>query len=226
MHLKPITPSHLLNAGTVGPSSSSFSSTPLHLPSSQASSSSSSSPSTSNSHDSNMLSKAFGENSRGQPGSGSSNPLLGQHNTHAASGPLSGLIGGQQGDGGRGGEECLAYVLRRPVGGPSYITPLSVEQLVSTMSNTARRCRVGSAFLYVCVCACVCVRMILQLLDTLYCVFVCCTSVCNYLVHASINLVHATSIYTSIYLVHASIYLVHANSIYTSIYLVHASGQS
>jgi hypothetical protein len=43
----------------------------------------------------------------------------------------------------------IPYVLRKPTSGPSYITPLTVDQLRAALSGTARNCRVGGVSYWV-----------------------------------------------------------------------------
>ncbi len=144
-------------AGSVGPGGSTHPSTspsslPLHFSSSsQPSPAPSSSSSSSGSGLGGLLgggnssgSSSSSSSSEGLPGlSGRAGPGAGQQGNAEGSfmgGPFTMFTGSPQGEGWR--EEHLAYVLRRPVGGPSYITPLSVEQLVAAMASTARRCKV------------------------------------------------------------------------------------
>ncbi|KAF5842535.1 hypothetical protein DUNSADRAFT_6779 [Dunaliella salina] len=151
------TPVSATPAGTIGPSGThdqtktTYTTAPLHLPSATTSGGSSSPGSRGSSEGavgpgaSTSSSSGGGFGSYFQSGSsGGSNPSAqGGGEKSVFSGPFPGLLSGQ-GDGrggGGGGEESLAYVLRKPVVGPSYITTLSVDQLVAAMSNTARKCR-------------------------------------------------------------------------------------
>jgi hypothetical protein len=98
------------------------------------------------------LSVGFG----GQPsGSGSSSGNASTASNSSGGGGSSGAVaaGGPAlpnvlGLLGRGNNQSvhpdIPYVLRKPTSGPSYITPLTVEQLRAALSGTARNCRVGS----------------------------------------------------------------------------------
>eukprot|EP00967_Tisochrysis_lutea_P046976 scaffold57155_cov22-Tisochrysis_lutea.AAC.2 len=147
-------------AGTVSPSgthnqTATFSSAPLHLPSASSSGGSSvpesrgssegaAGPSSSTSSSNSGNSSGFGGYFQSGSFGGSNPSAQGGGDKSVFAGPFPGLINGQRDirGGGGDGEESLAYVLRKPVVGPSYITTLSVDQLVAAMSNTARKCRV------------------------------------------------------------------------------------
>jgi len=153
------TPVSATPAGTVSPSgthnqTATFSSAPLHLPSASSSGGSSvpesrgssegaAGPSSSTSSSNSGNSSGFGGYFQSGSFGGSNPSAQGGGDKSVFAGPFPGLINGQRDirGGGGDGEESLAYVLRKPVVGPSYITTLSVDQLVAAMSNTARKCR-------------------------------------------------------------------------------------